>query len=143
MSPPASPHSSVRSQKEAPAKGRGSKTPLGSVALFPPRKAFSLANQPSLLNEHCDRGEQKAHRLSSDSFKKPTQILEEHLSSLDSSRALIRPRILVRDPTEIHLQHAQSLGEFVLDGSHKPFRALDCPLDQAGLRAEKNTQQPK
>ena len=78
-----------------------------------------------------------AHHLSSDSFKDPTQILEEHLSSLDSSQALIRPRILVLDPMEIRLKDAQSLGELVLDGSQKPFRALACPLDQAGLRAEK------
>ena len=143
MSPHASPHSSVRSQKEAPAKGRGSKTPLGSVALFPPRKAFSLANQPSLLNEHCDRGEQKAHRLSSDSFKNPTQILEEHLSSLDSSQALIRPRILVRDPMEIHLQHYPSLGELADDGSRKPFRAFTCLLNRGGIRAEKETRHHK
>ena len=81
--------------------------------------------------------------MSSDNIKEPTQILEEHLSSLESSQALIRPRILVRDPMEIHLQHAQSLGELVLDGSHKPFRALACPLNQAGLRAEKETQHHK
>ena len=42
---------------------------------------------------------------------------------------------------EIHLQHAQSLCELVLDGSHKPFHTLACPLNQAGLRAEKATQQ--
>ena len=29
------------SQKETPAEGRGSKTSLGSVTLFPPREAFS------------------------------------------------------------------------------------------------------
>ena len=80
-----------------------------------------------------------AHRLSSDNFKDPTQILEEHLSSLDSSQALIRPRILVRDQIEIHLQHAQSLGVLVLDRSHKPVRALACPLNQAGHRAAKET----
>ena len=28
-------------QKETPAEGRGSKTSLGSVTLFPPREAFS------------------------------------------------------------------------------------------------------
>ena len=140
MSPPASTHSQVRSEKEAPAQGRGSKTPLGSVALFPPRKAFFLTNQPSLLNEHCDRGKQTAHRLSSDSFKDPTQILEEHLSSLDSSQALLKPRILVRDPMEIHLLHAQSLGEVVVDGSNKPFLGLACPLNRAGVKAEKETQ---
>ena len=71
------------------------------------------------------------------------QILEEHLSSLDSSQALIRQGKLVRDLMEIHLQHAQSLGELVLDGSHKPFRALACPLNRAGVRAGKETNQPK
>ena len=40
---------------------------------------------------------------------------------------------------EIHLQHAQSLGELVLDGSHKPFHALAGAIHQAGLRAEKET----
>ena len=119
----------MRNPKGALAKGRGSKTPLGSVALFPPLKAFFLTNQPSLLNEHCDRGKQTAHRLSSDSFKDPTQILEEHLPSLDSFQALIKPRILAQDPMEIQLQHAQSLGELVVDGSHKSFRALACPLN--------------
>ena len=45
---------------------------------------------------------------------------------------------------EIHLQEAQSLGVLVLDGSHKPFRALACPLNQqAGLRAEKETRHHK
>ena len=49
----------------------------------------------------------------------------------------------MRDPMEIHLQHAQSLGKLVLYGSHKPFRELAYPLDQAGLRAEKETQHHK
>ena len=44
---------------------------------------------------------------------------------------------------EIHLWHAQSLDELVLNESHKPFRALANPLDQAGLRAEKETQHHK
>ena len=44
---------------------------------------------------------------------------------------------------EIRLQHAQSLGELVLDVSQKPFRALACLLNQAGLRAEKETQHQK
>ena len=44
---------------------------------------------------------------------------------------------------EIHLQRAQSLGELMIGGSHKPFRALACPLDQAGLKAEKETQHHK
>lgn len=32
---------------------------------------------------------------------------------------------------EIHLHHAQSVGELILDGHHKPFRALACHLKQA------------
>ena len=71
------------------------------------------------------------------------QIIEEHLSSLDSSQDLIRAKILVRDPMEIHLQHAQPLGELVVDGAHKPFRALACPLNRAEVRAEKETQHHK
>jgi len=35
---------------------------------------------------------------------------------------------------EIHLHHAQSLGELILDGQHKPFRALACPLKPAVVR---------
>ena len=42
------------SQKETPAEGRGSKTCLGSVTLFPPREAFFLTTSPSLPNWHCD-----------------------------------------------------------------------------------------
>ena len=34
---------------------------------------------------------------------------------------------------EIHLHHAQSLGELILDGQHKPFRALACPLKPAAV----------
>ena len=49
----------------------------------------------------------------------------------------------MRDPMEMHLKHAQSLGELVLDGSHKPFRALAYPLDRKGLRAGKETKHPK
>lgn len=122
-------------KKKPPPKAGAPKHLSGVWPCFHLARHF-LTNQPSLLNEHCDRGKKTAHRLSSDGCKDPTQILEEHLSSLDSSQALIRPRILVGDPMEIHIQHAQSLGELVLDGSHKPFRALACPLDQAGLRAE-------
>ena len=81
--------------------------------------------------------------MSSDNIKEPTQILEEHLSSLESSQALIRPRILAGDPMEIHLQHAQSLGELVVDGSHKPFPALACLLNRAGVKAEKETRHHK
>jgi len=35
---------------------------------------------------------------------------------------------------EIHLHHAQSLGELIVDGRHKPFRALACPLKPAVVR---------
>ena len=35
---------------------------------------------------------------------------------------------------EIHLHHAQSLGELIVDGRHKPFRALACPLKPVVLR---------
>ena len=41
--------------------------------------------------------------------------------------------MLVGDLMEIHLHHAQSLGEFIRDGRHKPFRALACPLKPAVL----------
>jgi len=52
--------------------------------------------------------------------------------------------MLVEDLMEIHLHHAQSLGELILDGRHKPFRALACPLNQqAGLKAEKETRHHK
>ena len=52
--------------------------------------------------------------------------------------------MLVEDLMEIHLHHAQSLGELILDGRHKPFRALACPLNQqARLRAEKETRHHK
>ena len=38
---------------------------------------------------------------------------------------------------EIHLHHAQSVGELILDGRHKPFRALACPLKPAVVRGER------
>ena len=56
------------SQKETPAEGRGSKTSLGSVTLFPPREAFFLTRQASLLNWHRDSRGWTACRLSSVSF---------------------------------------------------------------------------
>ncbi|QNI65382.1 hypothetical protein SynA1544_02459 [Synechococcus sp. A15-44] len=37
-------------KKKAPADGRGSKTSLGSVTLFPPREALLLTDSPSLPN---------------------------------------------------------------------------------------------
>ena len=37
---------------------------------------------------------------------------------------------------EIHLHHAQSLGELIIDGRHTPFRALACRLKPAMLKGE-------
>ena len=45
--------------------------------------------------------------------------------------------MLVGDLMEIHLHHAQSLGELIFDGRHKPFRALGCPLKPAVLKDER------
>ena len=45
--------------------------------------------------------------------------------------------MLVGDLMEVHLHHAQSLGEFIRDGQHKPFRALACPLKPAVLKDER------
>jgi len=45
--------------------------------------------------------------------------------------------MLVEDLMEIHLHHAQSRGELILDGRHKPFRALACPLKRAELKDER------
>ncbi|QNI60772.1 hypothetical protein SynTAK9802_50019 [Synechococcus sp. TAK9802] len=56
------------SQKETPAEGRGSKTSLGSVTLFPPREAFFLTYSLSLPNWHCDSCWWTACRLSLVSF---------------------------------------------------------------------------
>ena len=45
----------------------------------------------------------------------------------------------------IHITNAQSIGSLIVEGKHKPFRALACPLgsisrevDFAGFFAEKN-----
>ena len=59
------------SQKETPAKGRGSKTSLGNVTLFPPREAFFLTAVLSLPNWHCDSYWWTACRLSSARFLSP------------------------------------------------------------------------
>ena len=59
------------SQKETPAEGRGSKTSLGSVTLFPPREAFFLTYSLSLPNWHCDSCWWTACRLSSAGFLSP------------------------------------------------------------------------
>ena len=56
------------SQKETPAEGRGSKTSLGSVTLFPFCEAFLLTTSLSLPNWHCDSCWWTACRLSSASF---------------------------------------------------------------------------
>ena len=58
-------------QKETPAKGRGSKTSLGSVTLFPPREAFFLTHSLSLPNWHCDSCGWTACPLSSARFLSP------------------------------------------------------------------------
>ena len=60
-----------------------------------------------------------------------------HQLSLDHRHCLVTSRILVGDLMEIHLHHAQSLGELILDGRHKSFRALACPLKPAGLKDER------
>ena len=59
------------SQKETPAEGRGSKTSLGSVTLFPPREASFLTYSLSLPNWHCDSCWWTACRLSSARFLSP------------------------------------------------------------------------
>ena len=61
-------------------------------------------------------------------------MAKRHQISLDLCRCLVTPRMLVEDLMEIHLYHAQSLGELILDGRHKPFRALTCPLKRAVLK---------
>ena len=63
-------------------------------------------------------------------------MAKRHQISLDLCRCLVTPRMLVEDLMEIHLHHAQSLGELILDGRHKPFRALACPLKRAALKDE-------
>lgn len=30
---------------------------------------------------------------------------------------------------QIHTAHAEPIGEFIREGTHKPFRALACPID--------------
>ena len=57
--------------------------------------------------------------------------------TLDPHCGLVTPRRLVGDLMEIHLHHAQSLGELILDGRHTPFRALACPLKSALVREER------
>ena len=54
--------------------------------------------------------------------------------TLDPLFTLVTPRELVGDLMEIHLHHAQSLGELIFDGRHTPFRALACPLKPAVVR---------
>ena len=64
-------------------------------------------------------------------------MAKRHQISLDHCRYLVTPRMLVGDLMEIHLHHAQSLGELIRDGRHKPFRALACPLKPAVLKDER------
>ena len=54
--------------------------------------------------------------------------------TLDPRLTLVTPRELVGDLMEIHLHHAQALGELISDGRHTPFRALVCPLKPAVVR---------
>ena len=49
----------------------------------------------------------------------------------------------VGDLMEIHLHHAQSLGELILDGRHTPFRALACPLKPSVVRSEREAKRHK
>ena len=63
--------------------------------------------------------------------------------TLDPHFALVTPRKLVGDLMEIHLHHAQSLGELILDGQHKPFRALACPLKPSVVRSEREAKRHK
>ena len=63
-------------------------------------------------------------------------MAKRHQILLDHCRYLVTPRMLVGDLMEIHLHHAQSLGELIPDGRHKPFRALACPLKRAVLKDE-------
>ena len=65
---------------------------------------------------------------------KPEAIPKWQQMTLDPHFALVTPRKLVGDLMEIHLHHAQSLGELIVDGRHKPFRALACPLKPAVVR---------
>ena len=69
--------------------------------------------------------------------RKPEVMAKRHQISLDHCRYLVTPRMLVGDLMEIHLHHAQSLGELILDGRHKPFRALACPLKPAVVKDER------
>ena len=64
-------------------------------------------------------------------------MAKRHQISLDHCRYLVTPTMLVGDLMEIHLHHAQSLGEFIRDGRHKPFRALACQLKPPVLKDER------
>ena len=56
--------------------------------------------------------------------------------TLDPLFTLFTPRELVGDLMEIHLHHAQSLGELIFGGRHTPFRALACLLKSSVVRSE-------
>ncbi len=47
---------------------------------------------------------------------KPEAIPKWQQMTLDPHLALVTPRKLVKDLMEIHLHHAQSLGELIVDG---------------------------
>ena len=68
---------------------------------------------------------------------KPEAMPKWQQMTLDPHFALVTPRKLVGDLMEIHLHHAQSLGELIVDGRHTPFRALACPLKPSVLRSER------
>ena len=70
-------------------------------------------------------------------------MVNRHQISLDHCRCLVTPRKLVGDLMEIHLHHAQSLGELILDGQHKPFRALACLLKPAVVRERSEAKRHK
>ena len=63
--------------------------------------------------------------------------------TLDQLFALVTPRELVGDLMEIHLHHAQSLGELILEGRHTPFRALACPLKPAVMKGGREAKRPQ
>ena len=63
--------------------------------------------------------------------------------TLDPLFALVTPRELVGDLMEIHLHHAQSLGELILDGRHTPFRASAFPLKPAVIKGRREAKRPQ
>ena len=39
---------------------------------------------------------------------------------------------------EIHTAHAETVGEFIREGNHKPFRALACPIGPSCLAVKQH-----